>query len=160
MLIHGQIRGGGKGGGLSSQETVAESFTSSESRPRIAQVLPGEYHCMPCLGPGWLRSRTIRPIRAHHSQHRLRHPHRRSHQSGGYRAQRTYRRRIKTQEKAKVVAVDWGDLLECCTNHLTARMFWSSIFSKHPFCQVAFVLFILLFKSSWWKIASAARNWI
>ena len=35
---------------------------------------------------------------------------------------------------------------------------WSSIYPKHPFCQVAFILFILFFKSSWWKIASAAKN--
>ena len=36
----------------------------------------------------------------------------------------------------------------------------SSIFPKHPFRQVAVILFILFFKSSWWKIASAARNLI
>ena len=34
---------------------------------------------------------------------------------------------------------------------------WSSIFPKHPFRQVAVILFILFFKSSWCKIASAAR---
>ena len=28
----------------------------------------------------------------------------------------------------------------------------------HPFWQVAAILFILFFQSSWWKIASAARN--
>ena len=35
---------------------------------------------------------------------------------------------------------------------------WSSIFSKHSFRQVAVVLFILFFKTSWWKTASAVRN--
>ena len=35
---------------------------------------------------------------------------------------------------------------------------WSSIFSKHSFRQVAIVLFILFFKTSWWKTASAVRN--
>ena len=29
----------------------------------------------------------------------------------------------------------------------------------HPFRQVAVIIFILFFKSSWCKIASAARNW-
>ena len=37
---------------------------------------------------------------------------------------------------------------------------WSSIFPKHPFRQVSIILLILFFKSSWWKIASAARKWI
>ena len=36
---------------------------------------------------------------------------------------------------------------------------WSSIFPKHPFCQVAVILLILFCKLSWWKIASAASNW-
>ena len=35
---------------------------------------------------------------------------------------------------------------------------WSSIFSKHSFRQVAVVLFILFFKTSWWNTASAVRN--
>ena len=77
-----------------------------------------------------------------------------------------------------------GDVHECRTNHLAARMIWtkvfgrtsilvrwwfdmvwtgcSSIFPKHPFRQVlystvAVILSILYFNSSWWKIASAAR---
>ena len=33
-----------------------------------------------------------------------------------------HRRRVKTEEKAKVVAVVLGDVLECRTNHLAARM--------------------------------------
>ena len=33
-----------------------------------------------------------------------------------------YRRRINTEGKAKVVAVVWGDVLECRTSHLEARM--------------------------------------
>ena len=37
---------------------------------------------------------------------------------------------------------------------------WSSVFPKHPFRQIAVILFILFFKSSWWKRAGAARNWI
>ena len=57
------------------------------------------------------------------------------------------RRRIKTEIKAKVVIVIWGRYLNVlgwwfgmvCTG-------WSSTFSKHPFRQVAFILFILLFK--------------
>ena len=33
------------------------------------------------------------------------------------------RRRIKTEEKAKVVAVGWGTyVLDCCTSHLAARL--------------------------------------
>ena len=35
---------------------------------------------------------------------------------------------------------------------------WSSVFPKHPFRQIAVILFILFFKSSWWKIAIAARK--
>ena len=72
------------------------------------------------------------------------------------------------------------DILECRTNHLAARMnwtkifritfilagwwfgmvwiWWSSIFLIHPFCQVAVILFIIFFKSSWWEISIAARN--
>ena len=87
---------------------------------------------------------------------------------------------LNTEEKAKGPGC-WF-ILECRTNHLTAMIIWtkvfrrtslmvgcwfgmvwtglSSIFPKHPFHQVAASLFILFFKSSWWKIASAARNWI
>ena len=75
-----------------------------------------------------------------------------------------------------------GDIIEYRTNHLAEKMIWwkvvgrtttlggwyfglvwtcwSAIFSIHPFRQVANILFILFFKSSWCKIASAARNWI
>ena len=37
---------------------------------------------------------------------------------------------------------------------------WSAIFSKHLFCQVAVILFILFFQSLWNKITGAAMNWI
>ena len=75
-----------------------------------------------------------------------------------------------------------GEVLEWRTSHLAemmklAKVFgrtsilvgwwfgmvwigWSSIFPKHPFRKVAVVIFILFFKSSWWKISSAARNGI
>ena len=73
-----------------------------------------------------------------------------------------------------------GEVLESHTNHLEARMIWSKVFggasilegsgwwfvvvinhfSKHSFRQVANILLILVFKYSWYKIASAARNWI
>ena len=76
-----------------------------------------------------------------------------------------------------------GDIIEYRTNHLAVKMIWwkvvgrtttlggwyfglvwtcwSAIFSIHPLRQVANILFILFFKSSWCKIASAARkrNW-
>ena len=41
-----------------------------------------------------------------------------------------HRRRIKTEEKAKVVAVGWGDVLECRTNHLAARMYGTKVFGR------------------------------
>ena len=44
-------------------------------------------------------------------------------------------RRIKTEKKAKVVAVVWGDVLECHTNHLAARMNELKFLGKHPFWQ-------------------------
>ena len=94
-----------------------------------------------------------------------------------------HRRSIKAEEKAKVVTVVWGDVLvlECrWTIHMIwANVFWrtsivvgwwfdmvwnqwSSIFSKHPFRQVAFILQYSSFSaiSSWWRISSAKRNWI
>ena len=37
---------------------------------------------------------------------------------------------------------------------------WSTVFSKHPFRPVAFFYSSFSSKSSWWKISSAARNWI
>ena len=93
-----------------------------------------------------------------------------------------HRRRIKTEEKAKVVAVGWGDVLECRTNHLAARMYgtkvfgrtsifvgllfgivwtrWSSIFPKHPFLQVAVILFILFIQIILVENGKWAWNWI
>ena len=64
-----------------------------------------------------------------------------------------------------------GDVLECRTKIVRSILVgwwlfgmvwtgWSSIFAKHPFRQVAVIILILYFKSSWWKIARAARNWI
>ena len=37
-----------------------------------------------------------------------------------------YRRRIKTEEKAKA----FGGILECRTNHLTARMILTKVFGR------------------------------
>ena len=41
-----------------------------------------------------------------------------------------HRRSIKTEEKAKVVAVGYGDVLECRTNHLAAKMIWTKVFGR------------------------------
>ena len=85
-----------------------------------------------------------------------------------------YRRRIKTEEK--VVTVGWGMYLNAALTILQKGWFeqkdygrtyilvrwyagWSSIFTKHPLQQVDVILFILFYKSSWCKIASAAKNW-
>ena len=43
---------------------------------------------------------------------------------------------------------------------VTVWNWWSSIFSKHPFCQVAFILFILFFKSYWGYSKSVVRHGI
>ena len=59
-----------------------------------------------------------------------------------------------------------GDVLECRTKIVRSILVgwwlfgmvwtgWSSLFAKHPFRQVAVIILILHFKSSWWKIASA-----
>ena len=81
---------------------------------------------------------------------------------------------------ANVVTVGWGTYLNAALNILQQGWFeqkflgehpfcyrcWYGVnqmmihFSKHPFRQVAIILFILFFKPSWWNIASAARNWI
>ena len=39
-----------------------------------------------------------------------------------------HRRRIKTAEKANVLAVVWGDILECCTNHYSSKDDLNKIF--------------------------------
>ena len=92
----------------------------------------------------------------------------------------TYRRRINTVLKGRQrssLLVWGGTVLTCRTNHLTARMIWRKLFRKTSilggcrdlvWCGVnqpifqsihfAIILFILFFKSSWCKIASAARN--
>ena len=86
-----------------------------------------------------------------------------------------HRRKLGTEEKAKVVAL-WGTHLNAKLVVLAARMIWtkvdgrtsilegwwfgSSIFRASIPQSIAVILFILLFKSSWCKIASAARNWI
>ena len=85
------------------------------------------------------------------------------------------RRRIKNKDRREGKCSRWwlGDVLEWCTNNLAARMIktnifgrtsimvgwwfgmvwtgWSFIFPKHPFRQLAVILFILYLKSSWWK---------
>ena len=74
-----------------------------------------------------------------------------------------YRRKTKTEEKAKVVAAVWGDridLIPCRDSYfalcrMIGRKGWI-----HPIFHIAMVQFILFFKSTWWKIASAARNCI
>ena len=41
-----------------------------------------------------------------------------------------YGRRIKAEEKAKVVACWLGDVLECRSNHLAARIIWPKVFGR------------------------------
>ena len=84
--------------------------------------------------------------------------------------------RQKRRQRSSLFA--WKTYLKCHTNHLAARMIWttnfgrtsflvgwwfgmvrtgwSNILLKHPFRQVAVLLFILFFKSAWSKIAIAA----
>ena len=85
--------------------------------------------------------------------------------------------RKNTEGKAKVVAAGWGRILEYRTYHLAARlMFWRNVLGKtSPFggCVLVFIHSFKasfppssryyihpFFKSSWWKTASAAMNWI
>ena len=85
--------------------------------------------------------------------------------------------RKNTEGKAKVVAAGWGRILEYLTYHLAARlMFWRNVLGKtSPFggCVLVFIHSFKasfppssrysihpFFKSSWWKTASAAMNWI
>ena len=73
-----------------------------------------------------------------------------------------YRRRIKTEEKVKAVAAEWGTEL---IQFLAAlAIFCTRMISKicwvHPILHIVLVQLILLFKSSWCKIASAAKKLI
>ena len=80
------------------------------------------------------------------------------------------RRRVKTEEKAKIVAAIWGTefiqfLAAVAVLHqddLKKEMnsFYSLFLpgAIHPIIHIVLVQFILFFKSSWCKIASAARN--
>ena len=75
-----------------------------------------------------------------------------------------------------------GDVLECRTNQLAERVIWTNVFgrtsildgwwfgmcetddyrffSKHPFRREPLFYSSFSSKSCWWKISSAARNWI
>ena len=71
---------------------------------------------------------------------------------------RGHRRRINTEEKAKVVAAVWGNK----TVSIPCR---ASYFVLGWLVLVRFILFFIsswckYFKSSWCKIADAARNWV
>ena len=81
----------------------------------------------------------------------------------------TYVQQRRIQKgRQKVVAADWGTRLNAALTIEAAGLTWRKVFgrvnqltihfSKHPFRQVAVIPLILFFKSSWWKIASAARN--
>ena len=83
-----------------------------------------------------------------------------------------HRRRIKTEEKAKVVATAWGtewiqflDAIAILHQDELKKGMNSSYSSYrsgaiHPIRHIFLVQFIQFFQSSWCKIASAARNWI
>ena len=80
-----------------------------------------------------------------------------------------HRIRINTDGKAKIVAADWETYLNAALQYLIIgldglkKRFWEDggfvwcepddhpLFSKHPFSKVAVILFLLFFKSSWYK---------
>ena len=80
------------------------------------------------------------------------------------------RRRIKTEEKAKVVAVVWGtEVIQflaslAILHHDDLKKKMNSTYSSqrpgasHPILHIALVQFILFFNSPWFKISSVARN--
>ena len=73
-----------------------------------------------------------------------------------------HRRRIHTEDKAKVVAAVWSNSIysiPCCAIAVFNRMIWKKGLIRPGWYEEK-TEFILIFKSSWWKIASAARNWI
>ena len=49
--------------------------------------------------------------------------------------------------------------ISCCASYFALGRFWR-IEWIYPFLQIILMLIILVFKSSWCKTASAARNWI
>ena len=84
-----------------------------------------------------------------------------------------HKRRIYTEEQAKVVSAVWGDIFECRTSHLAARRNWRKFIGRtsilawqgggsaccekeihpivpiHPFSWVSIFLLIHFFISSW-----------
>ena len=70
-------------------------------------------------------------------------------------------RRIKTEEKERLSLLFGG---QNRFNSLTCKQFCTKMIWRkgwiNPILHIVLVQFIIVFKSSWWKITSATRNWI
>ena len=70
-------------------------------------------------------------------------------------------RRIKTEEKERLSLLFGG---QNRFNSLTCKQFCTKMIWRkgwiNPILHIVLVQFIIVFKSSWWKITSATSNWI
>ena len=83
----------------------------------------------------------------------------------------THRGRIKTEEKGKgrrCCLGDWNDSIPCRASYFAQGWFEEGMNSSHssyrpganhPILHIVLVQLILFFRSSWCKIASAAKKW-